>query len=60
MQELLQAMDVSAQYPKGQQQRAIFCSRTLNLRSIQAIGNDASQVSLPQPCVVTALLPTSI
>jgi hypothetical protein len=27
-------------YPQGQPQRAIFCSRTLNLRSIQAIGLD--------------------
>ena len=27
-------------YPQGMPQRAVFCSRTLNLRSIQAIGYD--------------------
>lgn len=27
-------------YPRGMPQRAVFCSRTLNLRSIQAIGYD--------------------
>ena len=30
----------STTYPYGMPQRAIFCSRTLNLRSIQAIGYD--------------------
>ena len=39
VQELLKAMKVSSQYPKGEARRAIFCSRTLNLRSIQAIGD---------------------
>ena len=38
VQDLLQAMHVTGQYPKGEARRAIFCSRTLNLRSIQAIG----------------------
>lgn len=28
----------SSQYPNGHPERAIFCSRTLNLRAIQAIG----------------------
>ena len=30
----------NATYPGGQPQRAVFCTRTLNLRSIQAIGLD--------------------
>ncbi len=34
----MQGLKVSPQYPKGRANRAIFCSRTLNLRSIQAIG----------------------
>lgn len=38
---LLSALGVQpSPYPDGQPQRAIFCSRTLNLRSIQAIGFD--------------------
>lgn len=32
----------SSQYPEGHPDRAIFCSRTLNLRAIQAIGAAAS------------------
>ncbi|KAL3133373.1 hypothetical protein ABBQ38_007244 [Trebouxia sp. C0009 RCD-2024] len=39
-QELMRGLKVSPQYPKGLANRAIFCSRTLNLRSIQAIGYD--------------------
>ena len=38
VQELMRGLNVSPQYPKGMANRAIFCSRTLNLRSIQAIG----------------------
>lgn len=39
-QALMKGLKVSPQYPKGRANRAIFCSRTLNLRSIQAIGYD--------------------
>lgn len=39
-QALMRGLKVSPQYPKGRANRAIFCSRTLNLRSIQAIGYD--------------------
>ena len=28
------------QYPEGHPERAVFCSRTLNLRAIQAIGRE--------------------
>ena len=38
LQALMRGLKVSPQYPKGRANRAIFCSRTLNLRSIQAIG----------------------
>lgn len=39
--QLLDSQDIpSTTYPHGAPQRAIFCSRTLNLRSIQAIGYD--------------------
>jgi hypothetical protein len=34
----------SSQYPEGHPERAIFCSRTLNLRAIQAIGAAALPV----------------
>ena len=34
----MRGLKVAPQYPKGMANRAIFCSRTLNLRSIQAIG----------------------
>lgn len=38
---LLTTLGISpSPYPHGQPQRAIYCSRTLNLRSIQAIGFD--------------------
>ena len=39
LQALMKGLKVSPQYPKGRANRAIFCSRTLNLRSIQAIGD---------------------
>ncbi|KAK9819835.1 hypothetical protein WJX72_002959 [[Myrmecia] bisecta] len=37
---ILDDMGVPQSYPSGLPHRAIFCSRTLNLRSIQAIGYD--------------------
>ncbi|XP_024520230.1 cytosolic purine 5'-nucleotidase isoform X2 [Selaginella moellendorffii] len=37
---LLEELNVPAQYPHGIASRGIFCSRTLNLRSIAAIGYD--------------------
>lgn len=36
----------SSQYPEGLSERAIFCSRTLNLRAIQALGYDMGGHSL--------------
>jgi hypothetical protein len=43
--ELLEGLGIEMEkenstYPGGQPQRAVFCTRTLNLRSIQAIGLD--------------------
>jgi hypothetical protein len=35
-QSILDSLGIARQYPKGQANRAIFCSRTLNLRAIQA------------------------
>ena len=37
-QSVLDALDVPESFPEGNPQRAIYCSRTLNLRSIKAIG----------------------
>ena len=37
-QSILDALDVPESFPEGNPQRAIYCSRTLNLRSIKAIG----------------------
>ncbi|GAX76350.1 hypothetical protein CEUSTIGMA_g3796.t1 [Chlamydomonas eustigma] len=39
-QAVLDAIDVPEAFPEGKPQRAIHCSRTLNLRSIKAIGYD--------------------
>lgn len=39
-QAVLDELDVSEAFPEGNPQRAIYCSRTLNLRSIKAIGYD--------------------
>lgn len=39
-QEALAEMGVSSKYPGGTAQRGVFCSRTLNLRSIKVIGFD--------------------
>lgn len=37
-QAVLDVLDVPESFPDGNPQRAIYCSRTLNLRSIKAIG----------------------
>ena len=34
-QELLRQMSIPPSYPQGLAHRAVYCSRTLNLRSIQ-------------------------
>jgi hypothetical protein len=52
--QLLTQLDISTEaadspYPAGQPQRAIFCSRTLNLRSIQAIGEPPIPPAPPPP-----------
>lgn len=39
-QEVLRELSSEFSYPHGSPERAIFCSRTLNLRSIKAIGYD--------------------
>ncbi|GLC35595.1 hypothetical protein PLESTM_000341200 [Pleodorina starrii] len=39
-QSVLDVLDVPESFPDGNPQRAIYCSRTLNLRSIKAIGYD--------------------
>ena len=38
LQTVLDSMNVPESFPSGNPQRAIYCSRTLNLRSIKAIG----------------------
>ncbi|EFJ49794.1 hypothetical protein VOLCADRAFT_80573 [Volvox carteri f. nagariensis] len=38
IQSVLDVLDVPESFPDGNPQRAIYCSRTLNLRSIKAIG----------------------
>lgn len=38
--KLLQELQIPARYPHGVAERGIFCSRTLNLRSITTIGYD--------------------
>lgn len=43
MQGILTDIGVPQSYPEGLPHRAIFCSRTLNLRSIQAIGKPIAQ-----------------
>ena len=41
VQNLLQSIsDISSPHPYGQPHRAVFCNRTLNLRSILAVGFD--------------------
>ncbi len=35
---MLDVLEVPESFPDGNPQRAIYCSRTLNLRSIKAIG----------------------
>ena len=42
-QELLRQMRVPPSYPKGLAHRAVYCSRTLNLRSIQVSQLDWQQ-----------------
>lgn len=37
-QSVLDVLEVPESFPDGNPQRAIYCSRTLNLRSIKAIG----------------------
>lgn len=50
VQGILTDIGVPQSYPEGLPHRAIFCSRTLNLRSIQAIGKAVAQAisKLPQ------------
>ncbi len=40
---MLDALDVPESFPEGKPQRAIHCSRTLNLRSIKAIGGKSER-----------------
>ena len=39
-QSVLDELDIPENFPEGNPQRAIYCSRTLNLRSIKAIGEE--------------------
>lgn len=44
LQAVLDDMGIaSSQYPEGLPERAIFCSRTLNLRAIKALGYDMGE-----------------
>ncbi len=44
-QQVLDVLNVPEAFSSGNPQRAIYCSRTLNLRSIKAIGTRAMQAS---------------
>lgn len=39
-QSVLDELDVPHRWPAGSPERGVYCSRTLNLRSIKAIGYD--------------------
>lgn len=43
-------------YPNSQPQRALFTNRTLNLRSIQAIGYDMGECALCAACCAVVVL----
>lgn len=52
MQELLRQMGLSpSSYPQGLAHRAIYCSRTLNLRSIQVLCASTLSTSFSILCI---------
>ena len=56
-QGLLSALGVPDSFPDADPQRAIYCSRTLNLRSIKAIGECAPRAChLPHTLVMVVVI----
>jgi hypothetical protein len=56
LQQVLDVLGVPESFPEGKPQRAIYCSRTLNLRSIKCIGENSPQCASQFTCLHSAVL----